>query len=356
MWYLHGVVPGRGPLQAWVRAKEGRGWRIARCLLPMASAAFFALPADCQDTRREEDEFHGNGAEIRVNVSDGAGQPISTVAMVKLYREGSIPCGQVQTSGGHAELVVNTLGEFTMIVSAPGYADTTKEVSVRVGGRKQVDVYLARSSAAGSTTGAPGRPVLAPKAKEAVDKGLQALGADQVGVAEKYLSEAMRLAPGHPDVLYVRGILWLKQGNWPQAQSALEKATQIDPSHARAFAALGMALCDQGKYEAAIAPLEKSLQLGGGGWETSWALGKAYYRQGRYSEALKLSQEALAGANGKAPEIALLVAQALTALERYEEAAQTLRDFVREHGDTREAGTAKRWLAGLVANGKIRAD
>ena len=33
----------------------------------------------------------------------------------------------------------------------------------------------------------------------------------------------MRLAPGHPDVLYVQGVLWLKQRNWVQAQDVLEK-------------------------------------------------------------------------------------------------------------------------------------
>lgn len=67
-----------------------------------------------------------------------------------------------------------------------------------------------------------------------------------------------------------------------------------------------------------------------------------------------MSQEALAASNGKAPEIALLVAQSLTAVGRYEDAAQMLREFLREHGDRREAGTARRWLQGLGANGKIR--
>ena len=52
-----------------------------------------------------------------------------------------------------------------------------------------------------------------------------------------------------------------------------------------------------------------SLQLdAAGSWETRWTLAKAYYQQEEYDEALKMSQEALAGSNGKAPEIGLLVA------------------------------------------------
>ena len=243
---------------------------------------------------------------------------------------------QGQTSRGSA----NNLGEFTVIVEAAGYESAQKEeVSVRVTGRTQVDVYLRRLSAGGRTGGVPRRALLAPKAKEALEKGSQALSADKTGEAEKYVGEAMPLAPGHPDVLYVQGVLSLKQHNCAQGQDALEKATQIDPSHAQAFAALGMALCDQGKYSAAIAPLEESLQLDpAGSWEARWTLGKAYYQQAKYDEALKMAQEALARSHGKAPEIGLLVAQSLTAVGRYEHAAQVLRAFLRDYGDRRDVG------------------
>jgi Tfp pilus assembly protein PilF len=321
------------------------------------SCVAFALPACCQDNGSELNEFHGKGSEITVNVRDSSGEPISTAAMVKLYRDGTTLSRQGETSRGSAVLVVNNLGEFTLMVEAAGYESVQKQVSVQVTGRTQVDVFLRRLADAGRGVGVPGRPVLAPKAKEALDKGLRALSADNLGEAEKRVGEAMRLAPGHPDVLYVRGVLWLKQRNWVQAQDALEKVTQLDPSHARAFAALGMALCDQGKYDAAIAPLKKSLELDAAGtWETRWTLAKAYYQSEKYDEALKMSQDALSASNGKAPEIELLVAQSLTAVGRYEDAAQALREFVTSHADRREAATARRWLERLTASGKIRAN
>jgi tetratricopeptide (TPR) repeat protein len=241
-------------------------------------------------------------------------------------------------------------------VEAAGYEKVQKQVSVQVTGRTQVDVYLRRLSA-DSMPRVTGRPLLAPKAKEALDKGLLALGADKLGEAQKFIGEAMRLAPGHPDVLYVQGVVWLKESKWIEAQDALEKATQIDPSHARAFAALGMAFCNQEKYREAIGPLEKSLELGAAGdWETRWALARAYYQQEKYEEALIMSEGALTASNGKAPEIALLLAQSLTAVGRYEDAAQTLREFLRDHADLREAPRARRWLEGLTASAKIRAN
>src|SRR5260370_6033406 len=130
-------------------------------------------------------------------------------------------------------------------------------------------------------------------------------------------TSAKRLAPGHPDVLYLQGVLYLRRSKWAEAQSVLEKATQIDSKHARALAALGTALSNQGKYAAAIAPLEKSVQLSPGSWETHYTLAKAYYYHKQYPQALKTSQRALTESNGKAPEIALLVAQSLSPNGRY---------------------------------------
>ena len=80
---------------------------------------------------------------------------------------------------------------------------------------------------------------------------------------------------------------------------------------------------------------------------------KTYYHRGQYDEALKTSQLALTESNGKAPQIELLVAQALTAVGKYEDAAQTLRDFLKRHADLPEASTARHWLDGLAQNGKI---
>lgn len=312
--------------------------------------------ARSQDSGGEGTTFRGNHAEIAVTIRDSSGEPISAPAMVKLYRAGGIPGGQSAASKGRAFFILQTLGDYTVVVDAAGYKTAQKEVSVPVAVRAEIDVYVSRQSASEDNSGIPGKPLLAPRAKEAFEKGLQALSEDKLDDAEKYVSEAMKLAPGHPDILYMQGVLYLRRHNWTQAQSVLEKATQLDPSHAPAFAALGMALSDQGKYDAAIAPLEKSLQLNTHGWETHWTLGKAYYHHGQYEAALKMAQEALAESNGKAPEIDLLIAQSLTAVGRYEDSAQVLREYLKNHSNQPQAATARRWLERLTADGKIRPD
>jgi len=294
--------------------------------------------------------MRGRGVALSVIVHSPSGALVSSSAMVRVTL-GSSPVAQAETSNGRAELVVNRLGDFTVLVQAAGYAIAQKEVSIHASGKEQVDIYLQALSA--SPTGVPGRALLAPNAKKALDQALQSLAAENLAEAQKHASEAIRLAPGHPDVLYVQGVIFLRQRDWSKAQEVLETATQLDPSHANAFAALGMALCNQGKNNAAIAPLEKALELKpASSWDTRWALAKAYYGVGRYDQALQMSQAALSSSNGKAPQIELVVAQSLAAVGRYDEAAQTLRQFLRDHSDRPEAATARQWLNQMADNGK----
>ena len=330
---------------------------LALFALTVAASAIHAQVHDRnQDNGSAVSEFRGNGAEITVTVKDGTGEPIASPAMVKIFREGSIPSGQQQTSRGHAIFVVNTLGEYTVDVGLPGYEEVRKDVSLESSGRFEVEILMRPTGAVGAAAREPGRPILAPKAKEALDRAAQALSAEKLGEAEKYVNRAAELAPGHPDVLYLQGVVNLKEKNWTQAQSALEKATQVDPKDAQAFAALGMTYCDQGKYDIAIPPLKRSLELNptSAAWEARWALAKSLYHEQQYDDALKMSNDALTASNGKAPEIGLLVAESLTAVGRYEEAAAMLREYVKQHGDRKEAATAKRWLDQLAANGKIK--
>jgi tetratricopeptide (TPR) repeat protein len=334
--------------------KKLTGLRRARLGVALVACVLLGpVQGRSQDSSAETNLFRGDRPEIAVTVRDSSGGEISMPAMVKVFRSG-VPIDQGPTRKGRVFFILNTTGEYTIAVTAAGYEAAQKDVSIPVALKSEVEIVLKRLPNSNETSGVPGKPVLAPKAQEAFDKGLRALGADKLKDAEKYVGEAMTLAPGHPDVLYLQGVLDLKRRNFADAQSVLEKATQIDPTHAHAFAALGMAFSDQGKYDAAIPPLEQSLKLDPhSGFEAHWTLAKAYYHREQYDPAVTESRIALNASNGKAPEIELLVAQSLTAAGKYQEAGEALRDFLKSHGDRPEAATARRWLERLTADGKL---
>ncbi|HLZ42338.1 MAG TPA: tetratricopeptide repeat protein [Candidatus Sulfotelmatobacter sp.] len=307
-----------------------------------------------QDSGSDGTTLRADRPALSVTVHDNGGAPISSAGTVKLYRETTL-FDETGLSHGRAFFASLPFGSYTLVVEATGYKSAQRDLNVSVAMRYEIEANLQREGASNAAEG-PAKPMLAPKAKEALDKGLKALSKNKLSEAEKYVSEAAGLAPGHPDVLYLQGILFLKQQNWVQAESALEKASQMDPANGRALSALGMAFVDQGNYDAAIAPLEKSVQLNSGTWETEWALGKAYYQRQQYDQALKASQQAWRDSKGQAPEIELLLAKSLTAVGNYEDSAQALRDFLKRYGDRPEAPTARRYLNRLASDGKIHSN
>jgi len=330
--------------------------RAISFLLVTAAASLLSLPSvHAQDSASDPNIPRADRPRLSITVRDNGGALISSAGIVKIYRDGVL-ADQAGISHGRAFFDSILMGNYTVVVEATGYKPAQRDVNVSIAMLYEVEANLQRDSAPDGTAATPAKPLLAPKAKEALDKTLKALGANKLPEAQKHLDEALKLAPGHPDVLYAQGLLLLDQKNWPQAQAVLEKASQMDPTNGHAFSALGMALVDEGKYDQAIAPLEKSLQLGPGTWETHWALGSSYYHLQQYDQAVKTSQLAWTESNGKAPQIELLVAQSFTAVGKYDDAAQALRDFLKHYGDRPEASTARRWLDGLAKNGKIHSN
>jgi len=336
--------------------KEYRSLRIARNLLPLlVGLCLCPFPAPCQDSGEEGTLTRGSRAELAITVRDESGQVITSTANVKLYSSG-IPIDQSSTSRGRAFFILRNLGDFSIVVEASGYKSAQKDVSITTAIRAEIDVTMQRNLAPNETGAVPGEPLLAPKAKDALVKGLQALGQNKLDEAQKYMSEAMKLAPSNPEVLYVQGMVYMKRSNWTQAQTVLEKSDQLQPNQARVLAALGMALCNQRKYDEAIPPLEKSLKLESAtpNWQTQWTLARAYYYREQYGPALAMAQQAKAGSHGSVAQVDLLLAQCLTAVGRYEESARVLRDFVKNNPQGPDTAMAQHWLDGLAADGKIR--
>lgn len=313
--------------------------------------ALSVVPAIAQHSV-DESASHGNEAEIVVTLRDQSGQLMTGPAFVSLSRSG-FPASQTAANRGRAMFLAEP-GDYTVQVNATGYKNAQTDVSAPMPMTADVDVVLEKKTDDSSST-ITTASLLAPKAREALEKGMKALGENNLKEAEKYINEAMKLAPQDPQVLYAQGFLLMKKQNWTEAQTALQKSTQMDPNNAPALAALGMTMVNQQKYDASIPVLEKSLKLEPkSGYEVRWALGKAYYYHGQYDDALQTSQAALTESAGKAPDIEMLVAESLVAVGRYEDSAQALREFIKNHGDDPQAATAKRWLQKLTADGKIR--
>jgi tetratricopeptide (TPR) repeat protein len=326
---------------------------IVRMVLACGAMAIWpAADVVGQDQDRSADVggIRGSRAELSITIKEGSSQLIGPLVTVKLYHLGSLS-EQISTTRGRAVFILNQLGDYVITASAIGYRTAQKEISVPVAVEAEDDIVLQRDSSGGAP--GPARPLLAPKAKEATDKALQAIQENKLDQAEKFLDEAAKLAPNHPDVLYLQGVVSLQRNQPEKAQAFLEKASQVDPKNARVLCALGMAFLDQNHFDLAIAPLQQSAAIDPSSWETHYTLAKAFYRQEQFGGALQESQRALGQSHGSEPAIELLVAQAQVAVGKYDDSAETLRTFLRLHPTHKGAAAARRWLDQMIAAGKI---
>jgi tetratricopeptide (TPR) repeat protein len=294
----------------------------------------------------------GNRAELSITIREGSRQLIGPLVSVKLYLRGTLS-QEMTTSKGRAVFILNGLGDYTIVAEAVGYRSAQKDISVPIAVAAEEDITLQRDSSA-EALGSAARPLLAPKAKELTDKALQDLKENKIDQAGKSLDEAAKLAPNHPDILYLQGVVSLRRNQPDKAQAFLEKAAQVDPKNARVLSALGMAFVNQNRFDLALPPLQQSLQIDPDRWDTHYALAKAFYNQQQFDSALEEAQRALSQSHGAEPAIELLIAQAQTAVGKFEDSAATLRTFLRTHPNDKGAATARRWLDRLMADGKIR--
>ena len=325
---------------------------ILRLVFASVAVAMCAVVLAVGQERSEDmGGVRGNRAELSITIKEGSSQLIGPLVTVKLYWMGNLS-QQATTSKGRAVFILNGLGDYTIVAEAVGYRSAQKDISVPIPVAAEDDITLQRDSQ-GEALGSDARPLLAPKAKESVDKALQALKEDKLDQAEKFLDDAAKLAANHPDVLYLQGVVFLRRNQPEKARGFLEKAVQVDPKNARVLCALGMAFVNENRFDLAVAPLQHSVEIDPNSWDAHYALAKAFYNQQQFDGALQEAQRALGQSHGSEPAIELLMAQAQTAVGKFEDSAETLRTFLRLHPGDKGAATARRWLDRLVADGKV---
>jgi len=246
-------------------------------------------------------------------------------------------------------------GQYTVEAEAPGYATTRETVEIMSGGSFTVTLYMRPEPAPGKTPGPPGPPVLAPKARQEVKKGLQALQANNLPKARKHLEVALRLAPGHPDVNYLFGMLSLAESDLAQAKLFLEKSVSLDPKHRFALLALSGLHYRQQEYAEAISLLKRALELDPSSWRVHWLLAGAYLRLSEFANAREHAELALKSGKEKAGEAQLVLGQALAGLGEKEKASRALESFLNAYPTDPAAEHARGLLEAMRQQAEERA-
>jgi len=155
--------------------------------------------------------------------------------------------------------------------------------------------------------------------------------------AARELDEALKLAPGDPDIEVDGAVAFFRAGDIKKALEHAESAVAANPGHARAQNVLGRIDLYRGDFDAAIHDLQASVALNED-FETSYFLGIAYLKGKRFPEAQQWFQH-LQSLMGESAALHVLIGRAYTmahfpesAVAEFQKAIQLDPKYPRAHG------------------------
>src|SRR5438309_10700849 len=264
-----------------------------------------------------------------VTVRDEGGGTFSGLATVTLQHLDSPVFSTGTTMGGQTVFDGLGPGEYTIVVSAPGYLTATERVNLTHGSEsEQAYIALKRDSSSSTVVAPQGPPALSPKLQKELGKAVGALQANRLEEAQKHADEAYRLAPGNPEVNYIRGLLADRQGKVAAAQSSWEKTLSLDPRHGLTLQALATIMARKGDYAAAKGYLERALQVDANSWRAHELMAVVCFRQSNFAEAVSHAERSIELGKNLANGARLPLAESLIQQNQTASAMEVLRAFL----------------------------
>jgi Flp pilus assembly protein TadD len=284
-----------------------------------------------------------------INLRDSEGTPLDVPGVVNLQSNAQGFRRTATTRDASAAVFDGvTQGEYDAEAIGTGYQTTWEHISVNgFGSTVQVYIFLPRQSETKPAARKPGGPVMAPRLRAEVDKGLEAMSRRQFELARTHFAKAAAMAPGNPDVVYLLGAAEQALNHPDLARQNFEKALSLDPGHERSLLALGELELRAGETHAAITTLEKAYRDNGAGWRGQFLLATAYAKAGRFAEAETRAEHAVSLAREKGAEPLLLLGKIQAAQRKFQEARHTWEKLATDFPNATAAQNAKQYLAAL---------
>jgi len=166
----------------------------------------------------------------------------------------------------------------------------------------------------------------------------QALDARRFDTVAAELDKAAAIAPNHPEILRVRGVLNYRIGRTADAIAALEKALSLWPDDALILGNLGSVLADSGRADAALAIFRRACAVAPGVAASWFNLGKQLEAQNEITEARQALERAVAIAPDHV-SARILLGEVLNMLGHTEQAAAEFRRVLKAN-----PGASRAWI------------
>jgi Tetratricopeptide repeat len=280
-------------------------------------------------------------ADLLVTLRDDKKGELSYSAKVTLRTRNGDPRGVTISEKGRARFRNIPLGEYEVLVEAPGHPTLRANVSLaRDGESHHLDITVLPRS---GTPDANVPPPLSFREQKELTAGLRSLQAQKLREAKKHFLSAAKTAPNHPDVDYLLGVIGAMTGEMETAKQYFENAA-ARYQHVLSITALGEIFLVEGNLDAAKQRLETALKVDPNSWRADQLLAAVLLSQRSYTLAIQHAEHALQLGKTEAKGARLTLAQALTEVGERQRSAQVLNELLSQNPTQEQAKQARKLL------------
>jgi hypothetical protein len=314
----------------------------AACLFgPTSAAGQRPGPAPPSPRATQPDAAAGT-ADLLVTIHDDKKGELPYSAKVTLRTRNGDPRGVTISDKGRARFRSIPLGEYEVLVEAPGHPTLRSNVSLaRDGESHHLDMTVLPGS---GVPGANVPPALSLREQKELTAGLRCLQAQKLRDAKKHFLSAAKTAPNHPDVDYLLGVIGAMSGEMETAKQYFENAA-TRYHHVLSITALGEIFLVEGNLDAAKQRLETALKVDPNSWRADQLLAAVLLSQRSYALAIEHAEHALQLGKTEAKGARLTLAQALIEMGERQRSVQVLNELLGQSPTQEQAKQARRLLA-----------
>ena len=336
---------------------SGLLWTSLRCALITAGLQL-AMPA-CLWSQAME-----NNGVVYGKVTDSYGHPQRL--RIQLLGPGDMLAGEMYTDPeGSYSFRGLPSGQYYVVVEQQGYRPVRQVVLLdKLNPRAQAYITLEPGSAtpksvtpvvAGSESSQrvdAGRPArnFSPKAMHEFEKGNQSQKDGNFESAMSHYQKALRIEPDFYPALNNLGVLYERQKEHAQAETALLQSLQVNADDAEAYINLGHVLYEQGRYQTAIERLQEGLKRSPQSPMGHFFLGSSYLKLGDLDSAEPNLKRACALDPTGMPSAHLQLANLYLKRHEMAPASTELQAYLRANPSDPQAPAIKKMLASIAAN------
>jgi tetratricopeptide (TPR) repeat protein len=294
-----------------------------------------------QPPRATQPDAATGTVDLLVTIRDERKGELSYSAKVTLRTRNGDPRGVTISDKGRARFRSVPLGEYEVLVEAPGHATLRSNVSLaRDGESHHLDITVIPAPDA---PGANVPPPLSLREQKELTAGLRSLQAEKLREAKKHFLSAAKTAPNHPDVDYLLGVIGAMTGEMETAKQYFENsATRYQ--HVLSIIALGEILLVEGNLDAAEQRLETALKIDPNSWRADQLLAAVLLNQRSYAPAIQHAEHALQLGKTEAKGARLTLAQALLETGERQRSLQVLNELLSQNPTQEQANQARKLL------------